>query len=642
MSKNNKESLTLRFGLALGGITLLTFSSMLSSIFITESITGMGSAINQAGSLRMESFRIATDLVNRVVALERKPEESNPSETNHVENFESRLHSPRLKQAIPDDPESPIYQAYQEVHHRWEKRFKPILLAYEKMGATPEHLSSQQLSSHWTSISRNTRELIGQRYITHVDHFVATIDNLVKKIELENEQQIRNLHMIETGSLFIALLIVLSTMLFLNNHILIPLQSLLLATEKIRSGDFSYRASVYGNNELSELSNTFNAMSEELSVTYINFEQEIQQKTHDLRNKRNAMELLYNTSTILSKNPTHPDSYKNILEQIKRFLNIDSGLICLSNSNADSGYVLATTLQQHSCATGCHDCIAQPHDEKDSRYNIPIQDSNRSYGLLTLQPDSELDSWQTSALKVVSEQIASAINIARGSAQERESLINEERSSIARELHDSLAQSLTYLKIEVSRIQTLLSGTSDCSPIEEIVADVRQELNNAYRQLRELLTTFRLNIETDEFSNTILQAVEDFRQRGDINIMLDNRLGECRINPHEAVHLIYILREALNNIYQHASASKAWIELRCAPTGIITLSVQDNGVGLQPQTSTPGHYGLSIIHERSNALSGVCRIYPRNGGGTTIEVSFTPMDQHNLEQGNINSWITQI
>lgn len=647
MSINNrKESLIRRFGFALGGIILLTFFSMLSSIFITNSITGMGSAINHAGSLRMQSFRIATDLVYRVT--DRKGDQSTDSGylfSSYVHSFDSRLHNQKIKQTIPEEPESPIYQAYQDVYRSWEYQIKPILYVYEKMGDPASYSSNQPDEKYWAEFTNTSKDAIRNRYMDLVGYFVNKIDRLVKELEIEMENQIKILHLIETSALFIALAIVLTTMLSLHTNILTPLQSLMTATERIRRGDFNYKATVTGDNELSELANTFNAMSVELADTYRSQEQEIREKTADLKQKKSAMELLYNTSTILSKAPTLSESYEQILEQINRFLNIESALICLSRTESANGFILASTMKGLVCRNGCKECHLLVSESKpDSELAIPIRDNNQSYGLLILKQNrAQLDEWQLSTLKMVSEQIGSAIAIARSTVREKENLLNLERSSIARELHDSLAQSLTYMKIEVSRIQLQLKDVNNTEVVQEIVSDVRTELNNAYRQLRELLTTFRLTIEIDELNNTIAHAVEDFRQRGDVKIMLDVRIGNCTVNPHEAIHLVYILREALSNVHKHARASNVWIELRCTPSNTITLSIQDDGVGITKKRQTEGHYGLTIMQERTKALNGTFQINERMGGGSSIEISFTPLDHHDLTtQGNITPWINQI
>src|SRR3546814_10496041 len=80
---------------------------------------------------------------------------------------------------------------------------------------------------------------------------------------------------------------------------------------------------------------------------------------------------------------------------------------------------------------------------------------------------------------------------------------------IARELHDSLAQALSYMKLQVSRMQTLMRRGEPVQTLETVTAELREGLNNAYRQLRELLTTFRLQIHDDG----LIQELKDTADR---------------------------------------------------------------------------------------------------------------------------------
>jgi two-component system nitrate/nitrite sensor histidine kinase NarX len=82
----------------------------------------------------------------------------------------------------------------------------------------------------------------------------------------------------------------------------------------------------------------------------------------------------------------------------------------------------------------------------------------------------------------------------------------EERAVIARELHDSLAQSLSYLKIQVGRLQLLPGGAEAAAQARDIVTELREGLNGAYRQLRELIATFRLKMEHPRLEDSLTRS----------------------------------------------------------------------------------------------------------------------------------------
>ena len=108
--------------------------------------------------------------------------------------------------------------------------------------------------------------------------------------------------------------------------------------------------------------------------------------------------------------------------------------------------------------------------------------------------------------------IGAAFATAKRSDERRGIALLEERSVIARELHDSLAQSLTYLKIQVARLKQQLNASDVREQTAGVVEELKLGINNAYRQLRELLTTFRLRI--DGVACQALQdTVREFSQR---------------------------------------------------------------------------------------------------------------------------------
>jgi two-component system nitrate/nitrite sensor histidine kinase NarX len=212
-------------------------------------------------------------------------------------------------------------------------------------------------------------------------------------------------------------------------------------------------------------------------------------------------------------------------------------------------------------------------------------------------------------------------------AKEQESrrvALLEERAVIARELHDSLAQSLSYLKFQISRLQTNFGANLIEFGADTIVADMRDGLDNAYRELRELLTTFRVQMDVRGLDHVLEQAIGEFSQRSSLNITLDNRLQECRLSVNEEFHILHVVREALSNIVRHSGAKKVTIALVLQSTGDVIVTVDDDGKGVTFDKSKPHHYGLVIMTERACCLGGTIEILPRRRGGTRVRLLFHP------------------
>jgi two-component system nitrate/nitrite sensor histidine kinase NarX len=219
------------------------------------------------------------------------------------------------------------------------------------------------------------------------------------------------------------------------------------------------------------------------------------------------------------------------------------------------------------------------------------------------------------------EQLASALTLDRQTDNQQQLMLMEERSTIARELHDSLAQSLSCLKIQMACLQMQNLPLNEDSQL--LIKQMREELSTAYRQLRELLTTFRLKLETPGLRSALQHTVDEFSKKMELAITFDYQLPPQLVPANQGVHLLHIAREALNNIYKHAHASEVTLSL-CYKEGAVTMKITDNGLGLPAIASRQNHYGLMIMQDRASSLQGECHIYARDGGGTTVCVNFSP------------------
>jgi nitrate/nitrite-specific signal transduction histidine kinase len=219
-------------------------------------------------------------------------------------------------------------------------------------------------------------------------------------------------------------------------------------------------------------------------------------------------------------------------------------------------------------------------------------------------------------------------SLSRKAEQERMLALQEERSIIARELHDSIAQALSYLKIQASLLAPLLSDPARSVEAAAVLSDMRNGIAAAYRQLRELLATFRLKMEGDFFE--LLDATaNEYSQRGGLQVDLDVCLDQCHLTPNQEIHILQIVREALSNVLHHANATRVWITMRYIPIpSELRVTVADDGAGFDQAALLVGlHYGLAIMDERARELYGHLSVRPRPGGGTLVSLSFDPFNK---------------
>jgi two-component system nitrate/nitrite sensor histidine kinase NarX len=628
MVKLFEKSLLLRLGLAMATITALAFIGMLSSVFIAETSEGQAAAINQAGTLRMQSYRIASALAHYTgdqepARLQRASE--------LITEFEQRLHSHRLTGVLSKAADQQLLAAYNRVEQQWQEQIHPMLNAYITLAE--ENLRSP----------RNLEDVdrLRTNYLEAVDPFVATIDEMVKVLELEAEHNIQQLRLIQVASLFLTILVVIVTMYMMNTNVLSPLRDLLSCASAVRRGDFSRRTRFQSEDEFGQLGYTFNMMAEDLSKIYTDLESRVREKTVDLEHRNQSLELLYKTTRRLSEVPLDGKVYEELLEDIRLLVGTGPGTICLGETGTNQAFKLASTrpdvfhMPDICNPPNCQGCFEDgtPHSIEIVQdvnhtlrvFSTPIKDNEQQYGVLLVEVHEKqpLDPWQQRLLETVASHIAIALNIARHHSQDRMLALLEERGVIARELHDSLAQSLSYLKIQVSRLDAALIEPCDRGKISVITAELREGLNSAYRQLRELLTTFRLRIDEAGLNSALEKTVQEFSERSQVTITLQNHLGNCKLTPNAEIHVIQVVREALSNVLRHSHARHAVVSAEYSIDGDVIVAIDDDGIGLQQETERQHHYGLTIMKERALGLCGALCILPSEMGGTRVELSFS-------------------
>lgn len=635
-----KRTLLLRAGLTMAGIALLALVSMSSSIVIAEMLRGQAAAINQAGSLRMQSFAITT----RLLAGSGEGDLSyGQTVTRAVQEYENRLNNSRLTDVLPKDPKDELRATYGHLVRQWRDDIRPLMSVY-LYNAEPGPYAA-------ASVGRPDIEPLKRMLVTRIHVYVQHIDQFVSLLENETESKVAWLRLIQGVSLFLTLAVAYLAMHLLQTDVLAPLRDLLLSAERARRGDFSARVRHSGEDELGRLGHAFNVMAEDLSKVYADLETRVREKTAALERRNRSLELMYHTITQLAERPPSDAAYTVLLKRIERVLGFGPSAICVTEGAGDRAFRLASTahaglngasLCDHTVCANCLDhAEAQlrelgPERARRRVFVAPLMDQKQNYGVLQMEiPEgSEFDIWQEQLLETIGRHIGIALGARHRASQSRRLALIEERTVIARELHDSLAQSLSYLKIQVSRLQSSLKRGDNAPSSQAVLDELREGLNGAYRQLRELLTTFRIKMDGRGLSSALEETVEEFRRRdGALDIRLNNRLAGCPLNVNEEIHVLQIVREALSNVARHARASRAEVDLHCDGQ-TVSVTVDDNGIGFAPPPDgAPHHYGLVIMQERAHGLGGDIAVRRRAEGGTRVELHFTPLNFSNASPG---------
>ena len=614
------ESLVVRLGIALGAIVLLALAATISATVFAELSTGKAAAINIAGSLRMQSYWITVQVLRSGGAGHR------PAELQQaVAEFESRLHSPLLAGGVPSDLTDPTRRAYDRVATEWSGTLKPAITRAVTEG-TP----------------------VRDVFVARMAAYVLDVDRLVYLLEHDLEQRIQALRLVQGVGLFAIVVVVFISLFLMHAQVIVPLADLLACARRVRAGDFAVRARHTGKDELGQLGQSFNYMVEDLSRSYATLEARVQEKTEQLARTNVSLEVLYNTTRTLAENPLTQTTLDGVMRDIERVIGLKAAAICAREEDDRRGFPVAlqagseptqSWCQQERCeecfAAGAGDAGVRIVGRGEERMlSVPLSEGGKPYGVMLLQLPSgmQIEEWKMKLLESIGHHIGAAFAAAKRSDERRGIALLEERSVIARELHDSLAQSLTYLKIQVTRLRQQLGSSGTLERTDEVVDELKLGINNAYRQLRELLTTFRLRIDGRGLSEALQETIREFSQRAGVDIRLHDRLLGHELDSSEQIHVLQVVREALTNIEHHAHARSAEVRL-AIDQGRIRVAVEDDGVGIKDSEAPTHHYGLAIMRDRAATLGGRLSVARRAEGGTRVELEFSPRGPFQVAAG---------
>lgn len=604
-------------------IGLLALASMLVSLLVTLNTQHDAEAINTAGSMRMQSYRIAVLLQQQKnnTAFQIKIAEDLKKEH---QLFSQKLYESSISRAAKKVGRGGIKESYDEVVNNWEKNIVPIFSTI----ISGSNINAKQISE------------ASSNYLSQVDNHVDKINSLVLSIQQNTEEKIELLGIYEGLSIFLSFLALVFIVMRADQNLVKPLKDLVRAAEHTSVGDFSYRTYYEGVNEIGLLCSTFNDMSASLARHYRKLEDLVNEKTAQLQQTNQMLDFLYNTAQRLSDAPIEREKLTEIITDLKKLTAIPQLSLCLTSEVSTEKYDLILPAdEQHPCDIGdCVNCFKNPNKKisEKGEESFAIEDTSGSFGFLYVKTGENLplEPWQKRLIEAVVEHLSFAMALQYREGLSRRLMLFEERSIIARELHDSLAQSLSYMKMQVARIAKLFEKKAPEEDVREGLEDLQQGMNAAYKHLRELLTTFRLKLDAPTLYLALKTTVDDFdKMRDDIDVALDYGLGNCPLSANEDIHVLQIIREAMTNAIKHSQADR--IELKCTHSDNhkTIFSVIDNGVGISDNPYKDHHYGLSTMKERAALVDGELSIASNssdasdnksNNKGTTVSLTFIP------------------
>lgn len=198
--------------------------------------------------------------------------------------------------------------------------------------------------------------------------------------------------------------------------------------------------------------------------------------------------------------------------------------------------------------------------------------------------------------------------------------ILEERRRIRRELHDGVAQTLSYLNMRTRTVRDLISA-QDTNQALDGIEDIQKTVKDTYEEIRQAMDSLSER-EAFPLVPTLTEYVQEFGERNNVEAKFEIPKTMPRLTPMAELQLLRIAHEALTNVRKHARATKVWVKLESAPYWV-EMIIRDNGRGFSfpdYEQDMASRHGLTIMKERAESLGGTFAILATPEQGTEIRV----------------------
>lgn len=572
--------------------TAIGVTGMAISGRLVHGVQGSAHAINKAGSLRMQSYRL-------LAAIPLKPDDQRLlDEMNHT------VMSPELIEAARRDGQQ---QKLRLLQTYWQSELSPSLKQ-----ARSQDIVAQEVAS-----------------------FVNRIDQLVTSFDQTTEKRIRHVVWVHRLMVICMALLLLFTIVWLRARLLHPWEQLLRMARAVSRRDFSQRVAINGRNEMATLGMALNNMSKELAESYAVLEQRVQEKTANLEQKNEILGFLWQANRRLHSPAPLCERISPVLNGLQMLTLLRDIEVRVYDLEDEDNHQEFTCHSEYQCDDkGCYLCPRNlpPLPGGGSTLKWRLSDAHQQYGILlaTLPEGRHLSHDQQQLVGTLVEQLTATLALDRHQERQHQLIVMEERATIARELHDSIAQSLSCMKMQVSCLQ--MQGDTLPEASRQLLSQVRNELNSSWGQLRELLTTFRLQLTEPGLRPALESSCQEYSAHFGFTVQLDYQLPPRFVPSHQAIHVLQIVREALSNALKHAEATEITVSVTHNDNQVC-LIVTDNGRGVPDHAERSNHYGLIIMRDRAQSLRGDCQVRRRDTGGTEVVVTFIPETQLPQPQG---------
>lgn len=604
----------------------LTLTAIAYTLILSWQLEGGAAAINEAGSLRMRSYRLALLFEHSVDA---------EGIAQEIQGFEQTLHDLRH-----GDASRPLFLPTQ----------KPIREQMDKV----EQIWRQQMQQHALKVLQNQGSQAQHdlaEYRQALGAFVEQINRLVSMVEVELAGKTTLLRLSQTALIFLALAASVAMLYLLYLWIIEPVSRLQTGIARMSADDLSVRITVESQDEFGELANAFNRMADHIQTAQRTLEQRVHEKTQKLQAQNHEVSTLYEIAGFLANPLTIEELCRGFLRRIMARIQADGGTVRILDELKDNMHIsvhegLSEQMVDEEHCIKKDECLCgasvtqgiilvrdfrQLNQQKRYRCKeegffslaiFPITVRQQVIGSYSLhfRHERDVSSEERRLLETLGHNLGVAIENQRLIAKEKEFAVSHERNLLAQGLHDSIAQGLNFLNLQVQMLEDSLQRQASAE-IAEILPLLRTGIEESYQDVRELLQNFRTRLQETSFDEEMRNLLSRFQRQTGIAWQLDSQGSGAPLAPEQQLQVLFILQEALSNIRKHAQASLVSVVLNNQRD--FHLQIYDDGRGfnlLDERLQSDSHIGLKIMHERAASLGAQLELHSKPGAGTRIEL----------------------
>ena len=507
----------------------------------------------------------------------------------------------------------------------WKQQLKPTLLKWN--------------TQHFINLNEK------ENFQRQLSVFIQYIDEWISIIEAGASRNIVVLRYTQVALGLASVLSIIIAMWFLVVSVIRPLNQLQIGIERLRESDWKTRVYAEGSLEFSKISSGFNDLASHLDDVYTNLENKVAEKTSSLAQNNRYLTSLYGLTAFLGEQHSLSELCESFLVRVLSIAGGIAGDVRFVDEKNNRTTIVCQNGYQGS--KNCQDASRiidffadvmnspQPRVFLYSEYPLIIESSGQSIqyvkiyhirhkqkniGLVTIfftqVPEGDVN--RDMLLENLGQHMGTAVENLRLAELDQQVAVAQERNLMAQNLHDSIAQTLSFVNLQVQMLESALKQKND-QQIQEGIQQIKAGVQECYDDVRELLLNFRTRVSTAGFEENVRSVLERFERQTQVKVHLTIVDDGLPLTYAQKLQVIFILQEALSNVRKHAKAQNVLVTVRNKED--FEMAIMDDGIGIDPallESRKQRHVGLSIMKERAQKVDGKIYIESEQDQGTTV------------------------